>query len=87
MILAQTTAPETLLDWVQFGVLGLVVIALIMGWLWAKPSVDQLLASISRLSNENAVLREEIAKLRNDHSNCETQIIQLRRDLDRAKRR
>ena len=87
MILAQTTAPETLLDWVQFGVLGLVVIALIMGWLWAKPSVDQLLASISRLNNENAVLREEIAKVRFEHSSCESQIIQLRRDLDRAKRR
>jgi hypothetical protein len=37
--------PSTLTDvttWVNFGVLGLVVLSLITGWLWTKPSVDKL---------------------------------------------
>ena len=28
---------------VSFGVLGIVLLLLLMGWLWAKPSVDRLL--------------------------------------------
>lgn len=34
--------------WVNFGVLGLVVLSLLTGWLWAKPSVDRLQAEKDR---------------------------------------
>lgn len=40
MELAQTVAePST---WINFGVLGVIVFALITGWLWTRPSVDRL---------------------------------------------
>jgi hypothetical protein len=29
--------------WVQFGVTGMVIGALLTGWLWAKPAVDRLI--------------------------------------------
>lgn len=34
--------------WINFGALGLVVIGLITGWLWTKPSVDRLTAERDR---------------------------------------
>jgi hypothetical protein len=34
--------------WVNFGVLGLVVLSLLTGWLWTKPSVDKLQAEKDR---------------------------------------
>lgn len=33
-----------LLTLLNYGVLGVVVIALVVGWLWAKPAVDKLIA-------------------------------------------
>lgn len=36
---ASSTTP---FDFVQYGVLGLVIVGLLAGWLWAKPAVDQL---------------------------------------------
>lgn len=36
----------------NFGVLGIVVIALITGWLWVKPSVDRLIEERDRLIQE-----------------------------------
>jgi hypothetical protein len=38
--------------WVNFGVLGLVVLSLLTGWLWAKPSVDRLQAEKDRAVKE-----------------------------------
>lgn len=38
---AQTSITDVT-TWVNFGVLGLVVLSLITGWLWTKPSVDKL---------------------------------------------
>lgn len=32
------------LDFIQYGILGLVIAALLLGWLWAKPAVDRLIA-------------------------------------------
>lgn len=37
------------LDFVQYGVLGLVLVALLLGWLWAKPAVDQLRKDYDRV--------------------------------------
>ncbi len=37
------------LDFVQYGVLGLVLVAILMGWLWAKPAVDKLVADHDRV--------------------------------------
>lgn len=34
--------------WVNFGVLGLVVVSLITGWLWTRPSVDRLVQEKER---------------------------------------
>lgn len=44
-------------EWIQFGALGLVVLALLTGWLWAKPAVDRIL-------EENRVLREQLHEQR-----------------------
>lgn len=51
MTLAAGDPGSTLSDvttWVNFGVLGLVVLSLLTGWLWAKPSVDKLQAEKDR---------------------------------------
>lgn len=37
-----TPGLDSVTTWVNFGVLGLVVLSLITGWLWTKPSVDRL---------------------------------------------
>lgn len=84
---AEIGTPETIFDFVQVGIAGLVIVALIMGWIWAKPSVDQLLRSIERLNTENNDLREELAKLKQEHSGCEEEIRDLRREVERERRR
>ena len=72
------TPPDasTLIDILQYGALGAFVIALIMGWVWSKPSVNQILAerdktiadrdkTIARLIEERNALnteRKEILK-------------------------
>lgn len=47
---AQTpsTSTDPILDFVQYGVLGLVIIALLVGWLWAKPAVLQIIKDKER---------------------------------------
>lgn len=44
-------APD-IFQFAQFGVLGLFVIAFIMGWIWPKPSVDRILKDNERMSLE-----------------------------------
>jgi septal ring factor EnvC (AmiA/AmiB activator) len=90
---APTSPPEAILDWAQFGVLGLLIIAGFAGFVWFKPSVEQLLAAIRRLEetvrrleDQNGNLREEIGKLRQQHSTCEATIKELNRELDRERR-
>ena len=39
---ADSTAFTDPVTWVNFGVLGLIVLGLLTGWLWAKPAVDRL---------------------------------------------
>ncbi len=41
---AASTGGQSPLDFLQYGVLGLIIVAILFGWLWAKPSVDQLKA-------------------------------------------
>ena len=43
MLLAQEAPGGSPLDFIQYGVLGLVIAALLLGWLWAKPAVDQII--------------------------------------------
>lgn len=65
-VLAQTTNEPTnvILEFVRLGPLGLVIWAMLGGWLWTKPSVEQLLASIKRLTDENVRKDDEIARLK-----------------------
>jgi hypothetical protein len=46
--------------WVNFGVLGVVVLSLITGWLWAKPSVERMIQDRDRVIRE----RDEAARQR-----------------------
>lgn len=52
-VLAQTPDPGGsagfIIQVAQYGVLGLIVIGFLVGWIWPKPSVDKLLADHSRL--------------------------------------
>ena len=41
---SDSSSGQSPLDFLQYGVLGLVIVAILFGWLWAKPSVDQLKA-------------------------------------------
>jgi hypothetical protein len=46
----------------QYGVLGLVVIALLLGWLWARPAVDRLIKDKERAEHQ----RDEMLKVYED---------------------
>lgn len=43
------TLPQEIAPYLNYGVLGLVVLAIFFGWIWAKPSVDRLIAERDRL--------------------------------------
>lgn len=59
--LAQQTSPSTdPVEWLQYGVLGLVLIAILTGWLWAKPAVDRILAANDRLRDERSKQTEAL---------------------------
>lgn len=47
-----TPALTDVTTWVNFGVLGLVVVGLLTGWFWTKPSVDKLLEERDRALRE-----------------------------------
>lgn len=47
-----TPALTDVTTWVNFGVLGLVVVGLLTGWVWTKPSVDKLLEERDRALEE-----------------------------------
>lgn len=43
-LLAQDGASsDPVLSFLQYGVLGLVIVALLLGWLWAKPAVERII--------------------------------------------
>lgn len=51
-MLAQAASSGDIVAFVQYGVLGLVVLGFIAGWIWPKPSVDRLLRDNARLENQ-----------------------------------
>lgn len=40
------------LSFAQFGVLGLVIVASLAGWIWFRPAVDNLLSRLDRLEKK-----------------------------------
>jgi len=55
--------------WLNFGVLGLVVLSLITGWLWTKPSVERLQQERDRLLKEREkadAQRDQMAQVLQD---------------------
>lgn len=59
--LATSTDLGDITSWVNFGVLGLVVLSLITGWLWTKPSVDRL-----EKERDRAIAEREKAEAQRD---------------------
>jgi hypothetical protein len=57
----------------QYGILGIVVIGFVSGWLWAKPSVDRLQrdldVAIQRLDERNRFDREVVVPAITSNSN------------------
>ena len=49
---AETPGLTDVTTWVNFGVLGLLVLAMITGWVWPKPSVDKLNKELERAIEE-----------------------------------
>lgn len=40
---ATTTTPVNPLSFIQYGILGVVLVMLLTGWLWAKPAVEEMM--------------------------------------------
>lgn len=40
------------LSFAQFGILGLIIVAGLAGWIWFKPAVDNLLSRLDRLEKK-----------------------------------
>lgn len=58
-MIAQSTpsgSSDSLFQLVQYGALGLVVVALLFGWLWAKPAVQQLIARAEKAEAQRDAL-------------------------------
>lgn len=79
---AQTPAPGAdPFEWVNFGVLGAVLGAVLFGLLWAKPAVDRILRENDRLAAENQRLEDEVlAEARAARVAAEQALRELRRD-------
>lgn len=78
---AQTPAPGAdPFEWVNFGVLGAVLGAVLFGLLWAKPAVDRILKECDRLAAENQRLEDEVlAEARATRLAVEALTVELRR--------
>lgn len=61
MIALADPSPTDITTWLNFGVLGLVVLSLITGWLWTKPSVDRLVQE-----KERAIVERQKAEAQRD---------------------
>lgn len=51
--------PQEIAPYLNYGVLGLFVVAVLMGWVWAKPAVDRLIAERDRLIVEKQKAEEQ----------------------------
>lgn len=75
-ILAQAASSASsgqgIFEFIQYGVLGLVVVGLLLGWIWAKPAVQRLIEDKEKAENQRDTLIQTY----------ETQVIPLLRDVD-----
>lgn len=56
---ADSGVPEAIAPYMNYGVLGLVFVAILCGWIWSKPAVDRLLAERDRLILEKQRAEEQ----------------------------
>jgi hypothetical protein len=54
--------PADPLDLIQFGVLGAMLLLVIFGWLWSKPSVDRILEDKRRVEAQRDAMVEAYEK-------------------------
>ena len=61
LVLAQAPVPEVVAErWVEFGIAGLVILSLMMGWLVPGKVYDKAVERGDRLEAENRQLRDRI---------------------------
>lgn len=60
LIAQQATEPDPWAEWVQFGVLGALVVAISRGWFWPKPAVDRVLRENDALRHRLNTFEHEI---------------------------
>lgn len=58
----ESGTPEVLLNWAQFGVLGLVVAGALFGWIWFKPAVDDLKSTLAECRGDLREAREDLKR-------------------------
>lgn len=81
---AQTSTPANdLISFAQYRILGLVLIAILFGYLWARPSVLQLLAEL-QAAREHTKALEEIRRLL---ASVDRRLDEMNRKLDERNRR
>ena len=60
ILFLETATPTDPLAFVQYGILGVILLMLLTGWLWAKPAVDEMQ---KRHREERELLQSEILPL------------------------
>jgi hypothetical protein len=67
-VFAQTGGTDPFIDLAQYGILGLVVMGFILGWIWPRPAVDRMIeaneALLARLEKRQQEALAELQKLR-----------------------
>ncbi len=59
MIAAAADLGQELAPFLNYGVLGVLVLAIFFGWVWPRPSVERLIAERDRLITEKAKAEEQ----------------------------
>lgn len=59
MVFAQEAASDPVSLFLQYGIPGLVIASIVMGLLWAKPAVDNIIKRAERAENQ----RDELVKI------------------------
>lgn len=83
VLLGQEPSGQTPLDWVEFGVLGLVVVGLLTGLLWARPAVDRILRENDRLQERDRQRDQQTEALIGEVHGMRSEMAALRRELGR----
>lgn len=91
-LIAQETAPGSdPLEWLNYGAIGVLVVLILTGYLWAKPAVDQIRADNERLRKEreerDEVLLAEMRGLRTDIRNLTDEVRRLIAEVGRREYR